>query len=287
MGMTSVEPGTDSCFSRGSTSRNQPIHPQTVKIAPMMLTGALVTRPANSNATPKAATIGQAVGAGSSMLPGEPARVSVRSVPIPPTLSLASNDVNDSENHNPHCIHEMPVNRQHVDTISVLLLNIPKQRERHHCGKADKPNNHVKPVQSDQRIVCCSEQVRAYGQPIVVNQPIPFMRRPVKKCCAEYDRCKPPSFEGRDISPAQCLNRKVNRETAGEQTNCIKDRYFKDLLRRRPGQTLGQLEEVRHDKDYENRRLGDDQSEHCHVPSRRQSPLEFRLAHRDWCRAHF
>ena len=58
--------GTDSIFSCGKTSRNQPMYPQTARIAPSTLTAAFVTMPAATSMTPKARTIGHAVGAGSS-----------------------------------------------------------------------------------------------------------------------------------------------------------------------------------------------------------------------------
>jgi hypothetical protein len=45
------------------------MQPATVKIAPRMLTDALVTNPAKTNVKPKARTIGHAVGAGSSIEP--------------------------------------------------------------------------------------------------------------------------------------------------------------------------------------------------------------------------
>src|SRR5260370_8206259 len=59
----------DSCFSWGNTSRNHPTQPASVKIAPRMLTEALVTNPAKTNVRPKARVIGHAVGAGSSIVP--------------------------------------------------------------------------------------------------------------------------------------------------------------------------------------------------------------------------
>ena len=83
-----------------------------------------------------------------------------------PALSSPSNDVNHRENHNPHHIYEMPVERQYVDAIGMLLLNIPKQRERHYGGETNQAHNHVKPVQADQGIVGCAEQVRADRQSI-------------------------------------------------------------------------------------------------------------------------
>src|SRR5713226_1602590 len=65
----------DSCFSCGNTSRNHPTQPANVKIAPRMLTEALVTNPAKTNVRPKARMIGHVVGAGSSI---EPVAVVVR-----------------------------------------------------------------------------------------------------------------------------------------------------------------------------------------------------------------
>jgi hypothetical protein len=62
----SATTGTDSISSCGRTARNQPTEPLTAKIAPKMLTEAVVSIPANTSVMPKAKTIGQAVGAGSS-----------------------------------------------------------------------------------------------------------------------------------------------------------------------------------------------------------------------------
>ncbi len=40
--------------------------------------------------------------------------------------ALSSNDVNDREYHNPHCIDEVPIKRQDVNSIRVLLLEPPR-----------------------------------------------------------------------------------------------------------------------------------------------------------------
>src|ERR1700693_2529184 len=72
--------GRDSCFSCGNTSRNQPRDPVSAKIAPRMLTEALVTNPANTNVKPNARTIGHAVGAGISTVRGDcPVRACISS----------------------------------------------------------------------------------------------------------------------------------------------------------------------------------------------------------------
>ena len=72
----------------------------------------LVTKPAKTKVRPKARMIGHAVGAGISI-------VSVRSVSsrvVCPMLILFSIQrpmhVNDGEDHNPNCVHEVPIERQ-------------------------------------------------------------------------------------------------------------------------------------------------------------------------------
>src|SRR6266853_447311 len=138
MALSSTE--TRSCFSSGNASRNQPTQPAIARIAPRRLTAILVTSPANSSVKPKARTIGHAVGAGSStvFINGSTSRgdSSIISEPIcssllssglvQPYRPLSSNDVNDREYHNPHCIDEVPIERQDVNSIRVLLLDSPR-----------------------------------------------------------------------------------------------------------------------------------------------------------------
>ncbi len=87
-----------------------------------MLTEALVTNPAKTNVRPKARTIGHAVGAGSSIVCGTCSRADGLSIsdPIFQFLLLSSNHVHDRKNHNPHGVHEMPVQRQDVHPPSVF-----------------------------------------------------------------------------------------------------------------------------------------------------------------------
>src|SRR5438874_3848351 len=81
--------GTDSVFSTGSTSRNQPIAPRNARISPTTLTTTCVTNPAHRSVSPKAVTIGQGVGAG----------VSIRFRGSRDIISSTPDDVHDSENH--------------------------------------------------------------------------------------------------------------------------------------------------------------------------------------------
>src|SRR5207237_10911575 len=85
------------------------------------LTDGLVRRPANIKVKPKARTRGHAVDAGTSISTGAPGLCSAfftdTSVAI--FSSSAAQNVNNSENYNPHGIHEMPVQGEHVEPNSL------------------------------------------------------------------------------------------------------------------------------------------------------------------------
>ena len=55
-----------------------------------------------------------------------PACVSSVSDAIFQSFPLSSNHVNDRENYNPDRVHEMPVERQDVDTLGMFDLTFPK-----------------------------------------------------------------------------------------------------------------------------------------------------------------
>src|SRR5260370_32143527 len=195
----------DSCFSCGNTSRNHPTQPATMKIATRMLTEALVTNPANTNVSPKARMIGHAVGAGSSIVRGACSPASRLSIsdPIFQFLLLSSNHVNDRKNHNPHGIHEVPVQRQDVNTFSVLWSHVSQKREHHNHEECYKPYNDVKAVQSDQRVIGCSEQVRADRQSLSVNQPVPLGGGPIQESGAQCDGGEPQDSKTSNTTPAK------------------------------------------------------------------------------------
>ena len=85
-----------------------------------------MTNPAKTSVRPKARMIGHAVGAGSSIVRGvcaAPAGASNVSNAIFQSFPLSSNHVDDRKNDNPNRIHEMPVERQNVDTFSVFRIS--------------------------------------------------------------------------------------------------------------------------------------------------------------------
>src|SRR6202045_4543016 len=113
-------------------------------------------------------------------------------------------------------------------------------------------------METDQRIVGRSKKVSADGQSVVVNQPVPLNGGPIYERGTERDGHEPPVSEDSHVPPTQRLDGQVNRQTAGEQTNCVKDRDAENILRHRPGEAFAYIKEVRHNKDRENRGLGGD-----------------------------
>src|SRR5438093_4800907 len=109
--------GTVSYASRGNTSRNQPTAPAIESTAPRALIEMLVTKPAKSSVTPKARTIGHAVGAG------------ISSVVLSVAIS-APDDVDDCEDDDPHYVDEVPIERQHVQAFAVFGARVSTQREQ-------------------------------------------------------------------------------------------------------------------------------------------------------------
>src|SRR5262245_6184445 len=101
--------GTDSIFSCGKTSRNQPTYPQRARIAPKTLTAAFVSMPATTSMTPSARAIGQAVGAGSSTVSVVRCCASGYELMFQGRFLLTSDDVHDREHHHPDRVNEMPI----------------------------------------------------------------------------------------------------------------------------------------------------------------------------------
>src|SRR5262249_46485273 len=98
-----------------------------------------------------------------------------------PFLSSSTQNVNHSENNHPHRIHKMPVQGEHVDASGLLRANSASKREEQDNAQHDQPRDYVKGVQANQRVVRCSKKIRRDGQPVFVNQAVPFLASAVKK----------------------------------------------------------------------------------------------------------
>src|SRR5271163_473274 len=117
-------------------------------------------------------------------------------------------------------------------------------------------------MQPNQRIVSCSKQVRMDGQALLVNQAMPLAGGAPEKGSSQRNCRQPADCESKSVALTKAPDGQVDRETAGKQTNGIKNRCVKNFFRRRSRQTLSQIEEVRYNEDREDRGLCRDQAEH-------------------------
>src|ERR1700688_286078 len=88
----------------------------------------------------------------------------------------------------------MPVQGKYVDASRLLRSNAPCQSEEQHNAQHDQSSGNVKGVQANQRVVRCSKKIRRDGEPVFVDQAVPFLPSAVKKEPAQND-CEQPQNE--------------------------------------------------------------------------------------------
>src|SRR5258707_13897423 len=275
---------TTSC-ARGRTSRNQPTPPAIASTTPRTLTEAAVSRPAKTSVTPAARTMGQAVGAGSSI------SRAVRSdggatCGVAMAVSSAPDDVDDGEHDDPDDVDEVPVEGKHADAPGVLPADVSGDGEQRHDRHQSQADDHVQPVQADQRVVRGPEQVGGDGEAVLVDQPVPFLRGAEQERSAERDREQPEPDERAARAALERLAREVDGEAARQQADREQDRRLEHFARGRPAEALAHVVEVGHDEDGEDRGLRDDQAGHADGAAIGEPPVRGRLVTRDRDGAH-
>ena len=58
------------------------------------------------------------------------------------SILFSSDDVYDREHDHPHCVDEMPVERQHIEPVRILVRHVPQNRKRHY-REQDKSHRDV------------------------------------------------------------------------------------------------------------------------------------------------
>src|SRR5882762_2917747 len=149
--MSSGATATASSCSCGKTARNHPTQPASASAAPRTLTDMLVTSPAKRRVAPKAKMNGQAVGAGTSIMRGV-RKVSFNCSDIVAISTSAPENVNYGKNHNPYCVDEMPVHREHLDVTRLLHSHTATKSEHRNGHEHDETCGDVKRVQPDKRV---------------------------------------------------------------------------------------------------------------------------------------
>src|SRR5579862_2983782 len=127
----------------------------------------------------------------------------------------------------------MPIQGKYIDASRVLRSDAPCQSEEKHDAQHDQSSSNVKGVQANERVVCRSKEIRGNSQPVFVDQAVPFLARAVQKEGAKSDREQPREQKCGASSAFQKLSRKVDRQTAGQQTDRIEDRRFQHFARSR------------------------------------------------------
>src|SRR5208282_1865210 len=102
---------------------------------------------------------------------------------------------------------------------------------------------------------------------------MPFGGGSIHESGTQRDSREPPRAESSHATPAKRSHGQVNRQTAGEQANRVKDRDTENFLWCRPRQAFTNIEKVGNYKDREDRRLRRDQAEHSNGATRRTIPL--------------
>ena len=97
------------------------------------------------------------------------------------------NYVNHCEYDDPHGVNEVPVEREHLYTFRVTLLNMTGEGEDEDKQEHQQPNHYVSSVQSNERIKGGSEKIGPDGQPIVIDELQPFTSRADKEDDAKTD----------------------------------------------------------------------------------------------------
>src|SRR5215469_8013931 len=185
----------------------------------------------------------------------------------------ASCDVYDNKHHNPDGIDEMPVVRQDLETFLLFTADFTQQEKRQNGKDQNQSHGDVGSVQTDERIVRCTEQIRADGQPLVINQPVPL-----DSCFYQEDRSqhkcdRPPQTKTTQFLAPQRGKRQMNRDAAGKQADGCENRQFQNLRGRRTRNTLADVKQVGHHKNYEDGRFRRNEAEDAHMPPIGQIPL--------------
>src|SRR6202795_3655085 len=106
----------------------------------------------------------------------------------------------------------MPVHGKHVDASRLLRSNAPCETKEQHNAQHDQSSGNVKGVQANKRVVRSSKKIRGNGQPVFVDQAMPFLARAAQKEGAKSDREKPKDQEYPSTAAFQEFSRKVDRQ---------------------------------------------------------------------------
>src|SRR5277367_4371123 len=155
-----------------------------------------------------------------------------------------SNDVYNGEDYDPYRIDKMPVERQHLHALGMLLTEMSGEGEEEHDEKHGEADDHMCRVQAHKGVERRAEEVGPNGKPIVIDQLVPLDPRTDHEDHTESDRGRPPEPEGpKEASLDRALGQ-PDRDAARKQTDGVEDGHIKDLLRCGSAEALADIEDI-------------------------------------------
>src|SRR5215831_3743820 len=166
--------GTASCFSTGRTSRHQPTRPRRKSTSPTTLTTRCVTSPAHPSVIPSAVTRGQTVDAGMATVSGAWGSLSTDAIRC--LAGSTTDNVDHEKDDNPDDVDKMPIQRQHCDALTLRQGDIAPEAQDQHQRQQYQAYRHMHSVEPHQRVKRRPKEVRADGQMMHGDQPVPLER---------------------------------------------------------------------------------------------------------------
>ncbi len=164
--------------------------------------------------------------------------------------------------------HTTSTKCQYIDRTSTrsacCFVTSPRSAKISTDRKSQQADGYVKRMQADQGVVGRPKQVGLDGQALVIDQVAPLAKRAGQEDRSQNDGQKPPQGEGNHSPSLEQLDRKVNRQAAGEQADRQKDGSMQHVVRLGPGEALADVKNVGDHEDGEDRGLGGDQAVHPH-----------------------
>src|SRR5882724_12004078 len=106
----------------------------------------------------------------------------------------------------------------------MYLRDLSSQAENRNHRQKDQPDDYVAGMQSDKRIKGCSKEIGAYGQSLPKNEIAPLYCGRSKENGRQRDSRQPPKVETIMVVVAKGTFREQDRNAAGKQTDCRKNR---------------------------------------------------------------
>jgi hypothetical protein len=121
---------------------------------------------------------------------------------------------------------------------------------------------------------------------MLVDQPVPFLAGTIQKRAAKNDCEDPATKKGAESISCKRFRGQMDRQAARQQADRVEDGRFKHFPRSRSCEAFPYIEQIRHDKDREDRRFGNDESSHRDLASIGKPPGCRRLREISCYRTH-